>query len=264
MKHGFVAFIACACLLSCGSSTESDKVGDAQTCLDQLTSTSSTSDVNTCISKVDGLSGAGAEGIRCSGGFIREGFSNGTRLISAFTSIDGGTGSSNVQSLMGLLSFTSAGDLATDYSDSNTTFTACLDSGAKGATLLASFSFFTMGLVKYFVAKSMCAGTQSTDATTGFKYYDLSGCITTASSTIPNATATLVPLLSATTADSDAQTAQTTIGAIIIASYELSCTGSGANANLCSLLSTAITAAGGTSNPRAVAVNFFSGAMGLP
>lgn len=259
-KIFFVMLLGGASLLtSCGGgSKDVDKIGNAQFCLDSLAVGASSSEVDTCLSKVEGLSTSGAESIRCSGGFIREGFSDASRFVKAFSAISGGTSGSNTQTLMGILTFTSTNSLTTDATHARDTFNSCYASGSKGSTLLASFSYLTMSLVTYYNSKNAgtCPSTPGTDSN-GYKYYNVSGCI---SGDIVSA----IPLVDASTVDAAAISAQNGIGAVVIAAVNVSCTtGSSANNALCDLLKKAVTDAGGTSNPRVVAVKFFQSALGL-
>ena len=66
---GLAATATLLLLVSCGPK-DSDKIGDAQLCLDNATS----SNVSDCVQKVDGLESPGAYVIRCSANFIQEGF----------------------------------------------------------------------------------------------------------------------------------------------------------------------------------------------
>jgi hypothetical protein len=254
-KYFFIFFIVSGCS---SSSSDADKLGDAQLCLDKLRAGATSAQVEVCTSKVEGVTSAGAHNIRCSAGFIREGFADFTRLNSAIGAISGGTGSSQVQSLMGLLSFTSAGVIATDFSRTADTFNACYSSLGKGSTLLASFSYFTMGLMNYFSVKGACAVPPIVSG--GYRYYDLGACLTSAAGSLPLA---IVELVNSGSSDAAAVEAQNSIGAVLIATYSLSCVGTVAQASLCSLLSNAINSGGGVSNPRGVAVNFFTSAVGL-
>lgn len=234
-------------LFSCGGSTDADKIGDAQLCFDNLGSTTTVDAVNECMAMVDGISSAGAQNIRCSGGFIREGFSNVQKYVDAFRAIEGGTGGTQMQNMMGLLTFTSASTAPLNYSNASTTFNSCLASGGKGSTLLASFAFFAMGLIKYFVVKGGCGTAPPyvfNTCASGVGVMDLSNLAgPTASSTV----------------DPEAIDAQASMGAVIISTYRLSCTGTGANVDLCAKLGTAVTA--GAGNPRSVAISFLGSVL---
>lgn len=254
----FVIVLVCAGLglVSCGGEKDGDKIGDAQICLDGLVNPTS-AEVNACMAKVDGLSSAGAQSIRCAGGFIREGFGNAQRFVDAMGAIDGNTSGDSVQTLMGLLTFTAENDVDADAANAVSTFNSCLASGGKGSTLLASYTYFTMSMVKYYNARNAagCPSTPGTDSN-GYRFYDLSSCI-------DNGLLFTIDLIDASTANADALEAQNGIGAVIISAHLLSCAGSSSSSPLCELLTESITQAGGTSNPRRVAVEFFEGAVGL-
>lgn len=256
----FVISMLVPTLFACGSAKEADKIGDAQACLDTITAASAPADVNACVEKIDGITTSGAQNIRCAAGFMKEGFASGQRFLDAFAAIDAGTTSTSTQSLMGILTFTATGALATDAADTTSTFNTCIDSTSKGSTLLASFSSITMSLVTYFNAKNSgsCSGTPTT-VTAGYKIYDVAACISGA-----NPLTAVLPLVTSASIDAQAITAQTSIGSAIIKTYNLSCTGSGANKDLCQLFSDAITGtSGGSSNPRGVAVTFFQSALNI-
>lgn len=257
--------VSLSMITGCGSQKDADKVGDAQTCIDNLSLTATTAEINACAEKIDGMTTTGAEGIRCTVGFLREGFANGKRFLDAVHSIDSGTGGSSTQNLMGLLSFSSAGAVAQDYENVSSTFNSCVASGGKGSTLLASFSFVTLGLMKYFVAKGSCADTRATSTDSSYTYYDLGQCLTDTATYIAgdpmNRAFILTELQSSSSSDNDAISAQAGIGSVIVATYQLSCRGTNANNDLCELLSTAIDAAGGPTNPRGVAVQFVTQVM---
>lgn len=254
----------CLGLLSCGGAKDADKIGDAQFCLDKLPAVPTATEVDACMSPIEGMDSVGAQAIRCSAGFIREGFSNGSRFLQAFEAIDSGTDSSSMQALMGILTFASTNSVATNFSNASTTYSACLASGGKGSTLLASFTFLTMGLVRFFHVKApgTCADTPQTHPTNSYRYYDLEDCASGAVSTAP---LDVVQMMNESSVDADAIQVQTGLGAVIIGTSLISC-GANASANneLCSVFANAITAAGGTGNTRRVAIEFFRDVLGLP
>lgn len=241
-------------LLSCGKEKEADKIGDAQFCLDNLDEPTP-AEANECAAMVDGLDSPGAYGIRCSAAFIREGIVTGDRLVAAMKAIKTGTSGSNLQKMMGLLTFTSEGAIAGDFENTDLAFHACLASGGKGSTLLSSFGYFTMSLLNFFNAKGACLVAPVTQ--TGYTYYDLEGCVTAPDNLISFASA-MVQLGNSSTPDAAAQGVQAGIGSVLIATYKLSCSTSQANKDLCKTLKASIDEAGGEANPREVAVKFIS------
>lgn len=248
-------------MLSCGSEKDADKIGNAQLCMDDIRP-GYESQVTQCLQMIEGVSSPVADGIRCAGGFVREGFSNPKRYTDALKEVQGpGADASARQRMMGIMSFGSAGTIAQDFSNISSTFQSCLASGGKASVLLASFSYFTLGLVKFFSAKGFCSSTPAvSEMLGGYKVYDFAGCAANEGGLpIMTAAAELVKLNDASNGDPDAQAAQSAIGAAVIGTYAASCAGtSSSNVELCTILSDSITAAGGTSSPRAVAVEFFT------
>lgn len=225
-------------LSSCGSEKESDKIGDAQICLNSATNLST---ANACLAKIEGIESTAAYAVRCNGSFIAEGFANPTKYINATSQLNGT--SSSTANFMTLMTFTAASTFAENLANAGTTFSNCLKSGAKGTTLFSSFGYLTMSIYNYAKNKS---GTCSSNPTT-----DFSSCL---SSTDPNA---LYKMVDPTTSDTDAIDLQNSIGGVIVSSYNISCAGKGANESLCNTMSTTITNAGGSSNTRAVGSSFF-------
>lgn len=243
---------ALTALLSCGKESEADKIGDAQICLDKLENPT-VAEANACIAMVDGLDSPGASGIRCSGAFIREGVVSGNRLVAAMDSIKDGAGSSNMQKMMGLLSFTSAGIIGTDFANTKTAFDDCYASGGRGSTLLSSFGYFTLSLLNFFDAKNACNVAPVTQD--GYTYYDFQAC-TTSPDDAMNAAMALLALGDPNTGDAEASGVQTGIGTVVVATYRASCVGSQANKDLCGVMKSAIDEAGGETNVRQVAIEF--------
>jgi hypothetical protein len=254
--------IITSALISCGKEKDIDKIGNAQLCLDGLAVSSTAADVNDCLSKIDGIESTAAYGIRCAGSFMKEGFLNPSKMISAMSQLNGTTGTT---SFMKLITFTSAGVLAADTADSYTAFNDCLLGEGKGSTLFASFGFVAMSLYKYFNANDAAdcpaapgpSGYPFDTCTTGYLTYSTN----VADPTFPANTASLQALSDPTTANAPAQTVQASIGAVLISTSNISCVGSATNAQLCKLITTAISDAGGTTNPRSVATHFFAAVL---
>ncbi len=236
-------------LVACGKEKDADKVGNAQICLDKLASNSTPAEVDLCLAKAEGVETASAYGLRCAGSFMKEGFLNPNKIINAMTQLTGAaTGTSN---FMGLITFTSKANIASDTSNSSTAFDHCLRGEGKGSTLLASFGFMAMSLYKFMDSKSniSCADTP------GATGYDFSTCL---SGFAMNAPLAALDLINASSVDPATITIQTSMGAVIIATSNISCTGSSANTSLCTSITQAISDAGGiNANPRTVAVKFF-------
>lgn len=241
-------------LSSCGSEKDVDKIGNAQQCLNEATSSTAMD----CVTKVDGLTSTGSYNIRCAAAFVREGFANPTKYTTAFDSLKGSSGTSG---FMGLITFSSAKSIATDTANANTTFNDCFKAGAKGKTLISSFGYLSTALLNYFA--SILGTTEcSTPSTSG---YDLTSCIASAKSTTdPTKIIEIAKIVSSTESDSSsAGLVQSSVGSVIISTYTISCSGKGANQDLCDKLSASITAGGGTSSPRGVAISFFKTNLGL-
>lgn len=232
-----------ALLFGCGSETEVDKIGDAQQCLNSATSTTAMD----CVTKVEGLSSTGAYNIRCAAAFVREGFANPTKYTSAFSNLNNGQGTAN---FMGLVSFSSTGNITTDATNANTTFDDCYKAAAKGKTLISAFGYFSTALMKFF---SDAATGVAACKTPSSGSYNLETCMQQAAIANPLA---LVNLVTPNTTDAAATHVQTSIGSVIISTHTISCSGVGANKELCATLEKAITA--GNSQPRAVFASFFT------
>lgn len=239
------SFLLSVTLLGCGSAKDVDKIGDAQQCLN--TSTASTA--MSCTSKVDGMTSTGSYNIRCAAAFIREGFTDPTKYTTAFSQLNGSGGTAN---FMGLVSFSSAQNITTDASNANTTFSDCYSAGAKGKTLISAFGYFSTALMKFFYDISG----DSDCSTPSSGSYNLNKCMQDAALANPLAFADI-----ASTSVSDSSAAgqvQASIGSVIISTYTISCSGKGANENLCNTLKTAINNGGGAASPRGVFVSFFT------
>lgn len=250
----FLFFCTSIILSSCGSEKEVDKIGNAQQCLNEATSSTAMD----CVTKVDGLTSTGSYNIRCAAAFVREGFANPTKYTTAFDSLKGSSGTSG---FMGLITFSSAKSIATDTANANTTFNDCFKAGAKGKTLISSFGYLSTALLNYFA--SILGTTEcSTPSTSG---YDLTTCIASAKSTTdPTKIVEIAKIVSSTESDSSsAGLVQSSVGSVIISTYTISCSGKTANQDLCDKLSASISAGGGTSSPRGVAISFFKTNLGL-
>lgn len=249
----FVAALAIS-QLQCAEK-DADKIGDAQICLNE-----GRLPADTCMQKVAGLETPAAYSIRCAAKFINERFTNPQKYIDAFAQLNGN--SSSLDAFMGLLTFSSAGTIATDNTNAATTFDYCYRSGARGALVISSFGYLATSLYKFFsdskathaVAGAFCGTTPSA---TG---YDLAGCITGyTGSADANLISDLAALGSATTNNSSAASVQSAMGSIIITTFAVSCSSGGmSTSQVCRTLQTAITNGGGIGSPRGVAVNFIN------
>jgi hypothetical protein len=255
MKTIFALIILGLALSSCGKEQDVDKIGDAQLCIDKLGSSATSSEVDDCLGKIDGISSLAANNLRCAGGFLKEGFLSATKLTTAMKALE----DSGTNSFIGLVTFTSGSSISANVSNAASTFDYCLKAENKGATLISSFGYVGMALYN-FLNTTDDASCSDTPGATG---YDFTGCVDTFTSptnlnAIPNAMA-LAQLGDENTANASAVALQNGIGSVVISTVTLSCGTASANADLCKSMTDAVTSAGGTSNPRKVAKYFLQG-----
>jgi hypothetical protein len=215
IKKGLILSALAIGLTAC-SQSESDKVADAQACLDSSTPATA----QACMSKIEGVSSKEASLLRCSAGFITEGLASASTLSNAFSAIGSGGGNPTL-TMMGVLAFDSFGtDSTSNQAFADETFNHCNDAGNPGFVLVASFSRMATTLA---VAGSLFDGTEIT------------------ADELQTAVASL------STAENSV------IGSTAVAAYTVSCSGENpSNPTLCTELETAITAAGGPSNTEAI------------
>ncbi len=198
-------FVSATLLVSCGPN-EADKVGEAQLCLDKSTKGTAAA----CMEKIQGIESKGAYTLRCSAGFIDEGFTQPARFKQAFDAL-GTNSSSNTESFLGVLAFSSKSTPTLNTSFANETYDNCAKSGAKGMMLLGSMAKTATTLSA--LTGSFVNGSQPT---TG----DIQTAITLAMSD---------------------PTAKTSIGAAVATTYAASCqTGQKADAALCTQMDAAL------------------------
>ena len=150
MKQSFKVFIFTLLLLgmiSCAE-TDQDKIGDAQFCLDDLpvsglSAAQRKSQVNSCVAKLGSVTGKQASLIRCSAGFIIEGFGDPALLVDIMKKMDSNqSGGVNEADLMGVLAFKTEGssETATSFEDTlfaKETLNHCNDAGNPGYVWIA-------------------------------------------------------------------------------------------------------------------------------
>jgi hypothetical protein len=261
MKKLLFAFIATA-LISCGSEKDSDKIGNAQICLDNLPVSATPTQVDACMTAIDGISSAEAEHLRCAGAFMKEGFLDPTKVADAMGSISGGT-----LGFMSFMSFTAEGTIDDDTTNAANAFSSCFNSGAKGTTLISSFTYISMALYQYMSDNDGAgAGTNCAAAPAGSPLsYDLS-CSTNwllePTNVAPGGPAD--NLADPATVDAAAISVQNGLGAVIIATASASCGENPVNEDLCDAFDTAIDDGGGVGSPRGVAVEFIKTLFGIP
>lgn len=118
-------YVSTSTLISCSKAKDSDKIGDAQFCMDTATAAT----VQTCVDKVAGIETAGAYIIRCSANFIENGFGSSQQIADTFGNLS--TSGSSALGLLGTLNFGST-------TAADTTFSNCTKTNQKGLTMLAA------------------------------------------------------------------------------------------------------------------------------
>jgi hypothetical protein len=209
-------------LVGCGKETDADKIADAQYCLDYSDSTN----VDQCLTKIEGLQSEGANLIRCGAAFIKEGYSSPTKLSTALTNISSGSGGSSgaaTTAVIAALAFTTKSNATDNATFALDTYNTCVKSKSNGLILLAGLSL-----------------TSTTLWSLG-----LSG-----SSTPP--TAAQLQTLMGTLASNPSAAA--TVGDAAVTMYQTNCaTSNSAPGSMCAQFQSAVnTVPGGTSNPSGV------------
>ncbi len=212
--------------LSACESGEDRSLSSAQACLDGATDAAQ---AQVCVDKVAGLETQDAYLIRCSAGFIANGFI-GQKIADAYTSISGNNNNSSptydpMVSIMAYLNFGSTNPNFT----SAATLNNCQRSGVKSMYQLASAA-------------------------------DLSSTIAQLTSTVPfdpqNPEASLQAIIDEVTATgyTPSPTELGALGSVVISTNDAFCVNAAnPNQDICSKMQTAIVDAGGTSNPAALA-----------
>ncbi|MFS4459332.1 hypothetical protein [Bdellovibrio sp. HCB2-146] len=114
--------------------TDADKIGDAQLCLDKATSATASA----CLDKIAGIETPAAYVVRCSAGFMEEGFTDAQRLIDAIEQLDaGGDGTTGLMSLMAFKS-KSSGVLNKAFADQ--VYSDCEKSKQKSLTMMGALA----------------------------------------------------------------------------------------------------------------------------
>lgn len=129
-----VLTFAMGTLVSCGPK-DADKIGQAQLCLDKATKGTAAA----CMEKIAGIETKSANVLRCSAGFIDEGFTEPARFKMAFDALGNNSGS-NTETFMGVLAFSSKSTAPLNTTFAYETYEYCAKSGAKGLMLLGSMA----------------------------------------------------------------------------------------------------------------------------
>lgn len=119
--------------IGCGKK-DSDKIAEAQACLDSSTGAAALS----CANKVDGLSSKESYLIRCSAAFIAEGIAEPATLVQAFQNLDAAT--NPVSTFMNILAFDMNNDPTEDKAFAQATFNNCNSAGNPGFVLIAGYA----------------------------------------------------------------------------------------------------------------------------
>mgnify|MGYP001256785167 CR=1 FL=1 len=247
LRNILLVLLASFCLGACSQSdSDLDKVIEAQECLDKIARTGAGS-VDECEAKVSGSTTAAAYGIRCSAGFYREGITA-SNLISAFQTIDTLT-AGNVATFLALISFnnagTGAGPVATNMAAAGVNFGHCTSSLAKGASIIAAFSYLTNTLMQYSCANNNVEWLIATPATIGTCNADAND--------VANALGSIAAGVASQWTNGNPVSS---VGTIVIQARTISCLTGSANETLCGFFDRAVQNAGGTGDPAAVGQAF--------
>lgn len=212
------------CLIAasgCGKK-DSDKVAEAQACLDSSDSTSALS----CMSKVDGIESEAANLIRCSANFIFQEFTSPTRLTKIADQMKSSGGSASAA--IGLLSFAKASGSYTATDLMNQTSTYCVASKSKGMILLSQMALVGTTL------STLVGSDVTTKCDTADPAYNAADCQTAVQDQVCSADSA-------------------TLGTAAQTAYLQSCTGSSqSNSSVCQQFA-AVNA--GTTDPTTIGVN---------
>lgn len=185
-KIGITSFIVLAYLLTgCGKKTDQDNVAGAQACLDDWNYQNPPYPISSCTSQVEGIDSAAADLIRCSAELIQEGFSDPTRLSSAISKLNSGSGASQTLEYLGVMSFRSGSSSTENLENAAKAQQLCDKSGSKGLILLASAAN---------IATLFCGGSADTTNGCTISVSNLTNLLTsgTSSEQIGNAAISLV------------------------------------------------------------------------
>ena len=111
--------------------------------------------------KIAGIESKGAYTLRCSAGFIDEGFTQPARFKAAFDALSTNSGN-NTEAFMGVLAFNSKSTAVLNKTFASETYTNCTKSEAKGMMLLGSMA--TTATTLMALSGSFNSGTQLTPA----------------------------------------------------------------------------------------------------
>lgn len=156
LNRKWILLLACFSLFACqGTNPDEAAIVEAQNCLDKL-GISNPTGAAACVAKLDGIDTPQASMLKCAAIFIKQGFSNPTRLsqVAEQMKSSGGSGSSGTANVIGLLAFTGA-DASTDAQGA---IEFCEKSGSKGMTMLASLASVATTANGFSNVVDECAG----------------------------------------------------------------------------------------------------------
>ena len=225
---------------SCGPK-DVDKMADAQSCLDHA----APSEVDDCLSKLDGLETPAAYGVRCAGAFIKEGFLDANTFIDSLTSLNAnGVTANTFATAMSVITFNNSTSIDTNNSAAAAAFQACYLSEEKAATFLASFGYFSTALALY----------GSLQGNPAIDYSNSDSASAFASKILLIVVAAVTDATDSTPGKANLETA---IGSIVISTYQVSCTGSKKiDTATCDKFESAINSPSTSSSPRVVGDRF--------
>ncbi len=225
--------------LSCSKSNDLDKVGEAEYCLDDAT----TDTALDCVAKVDGINSPAANNIRCAGHFLYEGLTDTRNLLDALDALSEST-SDPIQTFMGFLIFDRSTSTGTNKSNASEAFNYCLNSGAKAATLIASFTYLATSLLHGYEAENMdpTVGNNNTEKVGIALAYVLANIVASEASS-----AHVIP--------DEVNNLFSAFGSVVISTNNISCNSSKVNDELCGYMKTSIEAGG--ADPILVGRTFF-------
>lgn len=146
MKNSFLSTtLLCTSFLflaACSGPKDSDKIADAQSCLD----TAKPAEAPACVSKVDGIDSEGANLIRCAGKFVKEGFSDPAKLAATLNSTTGGSGGGTA--MMAALAFTTEATVDLNATSAQSAFDYCTKAKSKGMIFLSGLTNTSTSLAK--------------------------------------------------------------------------------------------------------------------
>ncbi|WP_373998366.1 hypothetical protein [Bdellovibrio bacteriovorus] len=128
-----LVLLSCFLCVAC-SETVSDRIGDAQLCLDNATP----EQAQGCIADIESVDRADAHVLKCAAGFVTEGFGTGDRFRRSFRQLD--ENGDGTPGLLGYLAFASQGTPNLNRAFALKTDIACQKSEQKSMRLFGSLA----------------------------------------------------------------------------------------------------------------------------